>query len=324
MRESFGQFSLREVAHHPGPESGLTMHEKRANARACFQTDPRLDDTEECLTSTNSGLPLRETVLASCLGTAHIPGMTPPGGEEADTPLPPAVFATTHWSVVLNAANPGSTEAGEALERLCRAYWYPLYAFVRRKGHDAVEAQDLTQAFFARLLEKNYLAQADRARGRFRTFLLSALNHFLADEWDKANRQKRGGGKVVVSFDQAAAEERYQMEPVDELDPAKIYERRWVTTLFDNVFNRLEQEFTAQDKSDHFAHLRDLLTGEKPDNTYAEIGERLGMSESAVKKAVQRMRERYRQLFREEIAQTVGSAAEIEDELRHVSAVIRR
>ena len=132
---------------------------------------------------------------------------------------------------------------------MCRTYWYPLYAFVRRKGHGPHDAQDLTQAFFTRLLEKNYVAQADRERGRFRTFLLAALTHFLADEWDKARRQKRGGGREVISFDAASAEERYRLEPIDQLDAAKLYERRWVTTLFDQVLARLEQEFHDSGKA---------------------------------------------------------------------------
>src|SRR5262245_40281606 len=145
------------------------------------------------------------------------------------------LFTTTHWSVVLRAAETDSPSAAQALEQLCRVYWYPLYAFVRRKGHSPHDAQDLTQAFFARLLEKNYVAQAERERGRFRTYLLAALTHFLADEWDKSRRRKRGGGREILSFDAASAEERYRLEPIDQLDPAKLYERRWVTTIFDQV-----------------------------------------------------------------------------------------
>lgn len=240
--------------------------------------------------------------------------MNPPGGGE--------VFATTHWSVVLTARGTDSPQAHEALEKLCRAYWYPLYAFVRRRGYDTTEAQDLTQSFFARFLEKGYLGQFQRERGRFRTFLLAALSHFLADEWDKAQRQKRGGGKLFVSFDQASAEERYQIEPMDQLDAARIYERRWVTTLFETVLGRLEQEFVEAGKTDLFARLQVLLLGEKASVTYAEIGAQLGLTEDAIKKAVQRMRQRYRELFREEIAHTVAGPAEIEDELRHIFAVI--
>src|SRR5688500_18336950 len=148
------------------------------------------------------------------------------------------------------------------MAQLCRTYWYPLYAFVRRKGYNPHDAQDLTQAFFARLLAKNYVAQADRVRGRFRTYLLAALTHFLADEWDKSKRLKRGGGQEIMSFDAASAEQRYRLEPVDQLDAAKLYERRWVTTLFDQVLARLEQAFRDTGKGALFSGLKSSLTGE--------------------------------------------------------------
>ena len=233
------------------------------------------------------------------------------------------VFATTHWSVVLAAGlDSPSPEANGALAELCRTYWYPLYAFVRRKGHSPHDAQDLTQAFFARLLEKNYVAQADRERGRFRTFLLAALTHFLADEWDKARRLKRGGGREIISFDAATAEERYGLEPIDQLDAAKLYERRWVTTLFDKVLARLEAEFHDLGKGRSFDPLKGSLLAEETGLSYAELGTQLGMSEDAVKQAVHRMRRRYRELFREEIAQTVAGPGEVEDELKHLFAVL--
>jgi RNA polymerase sigma-70 factor (ECF subfamily) len=231
-------------------------------------------------------------------------------------------FATTHWSVVLNAGQAASPQAITALEQLCRTYWYPLYAFVRRKGHSPHDAQDLTQAFFARLLEKNYLAQADRERGRFRTFLLAALTHFLADEWDKAQRLKRGGGREIVSFDAVSAEERYQMEPLEHLDAAKLYERRWVTTLFEKVLARLEQEFRDSGKGKLFDQLKGSLLAEQAGPSYGELSAPLGLTEDAVKQAVHRMRRRYRELFREEIAQTVAGPREVEDELRHIFAVL--
>ncbi len=234
----------------------------------------------------------------------------------------PHVFATTHWSVVLAARGSDLPEAAAALEELCRAYWYPLYAYVRRKGHGPHDAQDLTQAFFARLLEKNYVAQADRERGRFRTFLLAALTHFLADEWDKARRLKRGGGREIISFDAASAEERYRLEPVDQLDPAKLYERRWVTTLFDRVLARLEQEFRDSGKGGLFEGLKGSLIAEDAGLSYAELGAQLGLKEDAVKQSVHRMRRRYRELFREEIAQTVSSPGEVEDEMNHLFAVL--
>jgi RNA polymerase sigma-70 factor (ECF subfamily) len=232
------------------------------------------------------------------------------------------IFATTHWSVVLNAADASSPSVAAALEQLCRTYWYPLYAFVRRKGNSPHDAQDLTQAFFARLLEKNYVAQANRERGRFRTFLLAALTHFLADEWDKTRRLKRGGGREVISFDAATAEERYRLEPVDQFDAAKLYERRWVTTLFDKVLARLEQEFRDSGKGELFDGLKSSLLAEECGSSYVEIGAGLSLTESAVKQAVHRMRLRYRELFREEIAQTVAGPGEVEDELEHLFAVL--
>ncbi len=232
------------------------------------------------------------------------------------------VFATTHWSVVLTAGDAGSPQADLALSDLCRTYWYPLYAFVRRKGHSAHDAQDLTQAFFARLLEKNYVAQANRERGRFRTYLLTAFTHFLSDEWDKARRLKRGGGRELISFDAASAEERYLLERVDHLDAAKLYERRWVTTLFDKVLGRLELEFRESGKGELFDGLKGFLLGEDTGSRYAESGLRLGMKEDAVKQAVHRMRRRYRELFREEIAQTVAGPNEVEDELNYLYAVL--
>jgi len=224
--------------------------------------------------------------------------------------------------VVLTARDAGSPQATNALSELCSTYWYPLYAFVRRKGHGPHDAQDLTQAFFARVLEKNYFAQAHRERGRFRTFLLTALTHFLADEWDKARRLKRGGGREVISFDAASAEERYQLEPIDQLDAAKLYERRWVTTLFDKVLARLEQEFRDSGKEGLFEQLKGSLLAEDSGAGYAQLAAGLGMKEDAVKQSVRRMRRRYRELFREEIAQTVAGPGEVEDELKHLFAVL--
>jgi len=242
--------------------------------------------------------------------------------EQAQWTQQPPVFSTTHWSVVLRAGTTDSASAAPALEQLCRNYWYPLYAFVRRKGHSPHDAQDLTQAFFARLLEKNYVAQADRERGRFRTFLLAALTHFLADEWDKARRLKRGGGREVISFDAASAEERYRLEPIDQLDAAKLYERRWVTTLFDQVLARLEKEFRDSGKGGLFDQLKGSLLAEEPALSYAAVGAQLSLTESAVKQAVHRMRRRYGELFREEIAQTVAGPGEVEEELKHLFAVL--
>ena len=233
-----------------------------------------------------------------------------------------ALFATTHWSVVLAAGETVSPAADAALAELCLTYWYPLYAFVRRKGHNPHDAQDLTQAFFARLLEKNYVAQADRERGRFRTYLLAAFTHFLADEWDKARRMKRGGDREIISFDAVSAEERYRLEPIDQLDASKLYERRWVTTLFDKVLARLEQEFRDSGKGELFDCLKSSLLADDSGSSYAQLGGRLGLKEDAIKQAVHRMRRRYRELFREEIAQTVAGPGEVEDELKRLFAVL--
>ncbi len=231
-------------------------------------------------------------------------------------------FTTTHWSVVLAARDTDSPEADAALAELCRTYWYPLYAFVRRKGHSPHDAQDLTQAFFARLLEKNYVAPADRERGRFRTYLLAALTHFLADEWDKARRLKRGSGREMISFDATSGEERYRLEPIDQFDAAKLYDRRWVTTLFDKVLARLEDEFRDSGKGELFDGLKSSLLADDRRLSYAQLGARLGLKEDAVKQAALRMRRRYRELFREEIAQTVAGPDEVEDELKHLFAVL--
>jgi RNA polymerase sigma factor (sigma-70 family) len=231
-------------------------------------------------------------------------------------------FTTTHWSVVIAAGERATASSDAALSELCRTYWYPLYAFIRRQGYSPHDGQDLTQAFFARLLEKNYVAKADPERGRFRTYLLAALTHFLADEWDKTRRLKRGGGREIISFDGASAEERYRLEPVDQLDAAKLYERRWVTTLFEKVLARLEEEFRDSGKGELFDRLKSSLLSEKTGLSYTELGAPLGMKEDAVKQAVHRMRRRYRELFREEIAQTVAGPGEVEDELKHLFAVL--
>lgn len=241
--------------------------------------------------------------------------------------LPPstrgaAQFTTTHWSVVLAAGHASSPDAHAALEQLCRAYWYPLYAYVRRRGYGPEDAEDLTQSFFARLLAKDNLAKADRERGRFRTFLITSLNNFLADEWDKSRCQKRGGGLTIVSFHAVAAEERYQLEPQDPYDAMTIFERRWVATLMNAVLARLEREYRNAGKQKLFAVLKDFIAGDHGRISYAEAGRKFHLSENAIKQTVHRLRRRYRQLFRDEIAQTVANPAEIEDEVRHILAVV--
>jgi len=238
-------------------------------------------------------------------------------------PGPAARFAETHWSLVLTAARGGdSTRAGDALAALCQTYWYPLYAFVRRQGHAPHDAQDLTQEFFARLLAKNWLADVNRERGKFRSFLLAAMKHFLANEWDKANAQKRGGGAPLLSLDTESAEGRYSLEPADTTTADKLFERRWALTLLDRVLARLKEEHSTPTKRAHFDVLKGCLTGGRGDTPYAELAAKLGMSEGAVKVAAHRLRQRYRELLRAEIASTVGTAAEVDEELRYLFAAL--
>jgi RNA polymerase sigma-70 factor (ECF subfamily) len=232
------------------------------------------------------------------------------------------VFATTHWSVVLTAGQSDSPQAAEALERLCRTYWYPLYAYVRRRGHSPEDAQDLTQEFFARLLKRNYPAQADRAKGRFRSFLLLTLNHFLSDERARGATQKRGGGQVLISLDAQASEDRYRLEPVDELDPEKLFERHWAQTILDQALIRLRAEFVSAGQSARYEVLKTFEPGEQNTLSYAEAAARLGVTESAIKSLIHRLRQRHRELVRDEIAQTVSTAAEVDEDLRHLIAVI--
>lgn len=231
-------------------------------------------------------------------------------------------FVTTHWSVVLAAGRGDSTRARAALERLCRNYWYPLYAFARRLGNGPHDAEDLVQGFFAVCLEKNYLGAADQAKGRFRSFLLLALKRFLANEWDKQRALKRGGAQVTVSLDSLTAEQRYALEPADQLSADKLYDRRWALTLLDQVVTRLRDEQLAGGKLDQFEQLKECITAAGRGTPYAEMAARLGTSEGAVKVAVHRLRQRYRELLAEEIANTVASPEEIEEERRHLLAAL--
>jgi len=231
-------------------------------------------------------------------------------------------FATTRWSLVLSAGNRGSLQSATALATLCETYWYPLYVFVRRRGRDADDAQDLVQAFFARLLEKNDLAAAGRERGKFRSFLLTSLKHFLANEWDRQRAQKRGGGQPLLSIDFGTADDRYRAEPSHDLTAEKVFERRWAMVLLANVLARLQQEFVQAGKSDTFDHLKIFLTGEQPALTYGQLGAELAMNEGAVKVAVHRLRRRYRDLLRDEIGQTLADPEEIDQEIRDLFAAI--
>jgi len=234
---------------------------------------------------------------------------------------PPGEFPATHWSVVLAAGQGEVHGAQQALEALCRAYWSPLYAYVRRQGREAEEAQDLTQEFFARLLSKRYLQRADPVCGRFRTFLLTSLKNFLISEWRKEARQKRGGGHVMLSLDVEMAEQGYGAEAANGLTPEGIYERRWAATLIERVLARLRSEYAVAGKGRLFDRLRDSLWGEQNRAPYAEIAAQLGQSESALKVNAHRLRLRCREILRDEIGQTVAGPDEIDEELRHLLTV---
>jgi len=233
-----------------------------------------------------------------------------------------ALFTTTHWSVVLTAGQSNSCQAAEALEKLCRIYWYPLYAYVRRRGYNPEDAQDLTQEFFARFLAKNYLAGVDRQRGRFRSYLLGALNHFLSDAWDHAHRLKRAAVQNVLPIDGQSGETRYATEPVDELSPDRLFDRRWALTLLDQVLSQLRQEHQAAGKARLFEKLSGFLTGETGSDAYPQIAAELGMTEGAVRVAVHRLRKRYGDLFMREVAQTVSSPQEIREEMQYLLAAV--
>ena len=220
------------------------------------------------------------------------------------------------------AGQDGSAKAQEALGALCRAYWFPLYAYLRRQGKPPHDAQDLTQAFLLHLMEKHALSRVQPERGKFRSFLLASLQYFLADQRDKQQAQKRGGGVTFISLDEQDAEDRYRAEPAEQLDPARLFERRWAMTLLDLTLARLEAEFADSGKKERFEQLRVFLLGEPEALSYAEVGKRLGLKEGAVKVAVLRLRQRFRELLRAEIASTVAKDEEIEDELRHLFATV--
>ena len=234
------------------------------------------------------------------------------------------VFATTRWSIILNAGNSSSPDADLALAELCRVYWYPLYAYARRLGHDTHAAQDLTQDFFCKLLEKNYVGQADRRRGKFRWFLLTAFKCFLANEWDRIRAQKRGGGQEAIALDALSAEQRYSMEPVDKFSADQLYERRWALDLLDAVRAQLRDEYFETGKTERFELLGDFLPGEKMGVTYAELGPKLGLTENAVKQEVHRMKRRFGELLRAEIGQTVAHPDEVDEEIRYLIDVVCR
>lgn len=230
-------------------------------------------------------------------------------------------FATTRWTAVVNAGRQGTRESAAALDFLCAAYWYPLYAYARRRGHGPEDAEDLTQGFFARLLEKGYVRSAERSRGRFRTFLLTAFLRYMAKERDRERTLKRGGGRTPLPFAFDDAESCYAREPSHDRTPEKIYERRWALTVLDRALARLRDRLAAEGKEGHFDRLKVFLGG-SGEGSYAEVGADLGMSAGAVKTAVHRLRRSFRDALRDEIAQTVEDPKDVEEELTHLQEAL--
>ena len=244
--------------------------------------------------------------------------MTTQAHSESTPHVAQGTFAPTRWTLICAAVEPdASPQAEQALDELCRIYWYPLYVFVRRAGHDAQEAQDLTQGFFARFLAGNYLHDVDRDKGKFRSFLLACLKHFLANEWDRGHAQKRGEGQQIVPLN---AETRYEKEAAHALTPDRLFDRQWALTLLDQVLSRLREESVAENKSTQLDELRIFLTAGKGAISYADAAARIGTTEGAAKVAVHRLRKRYRELLRDEIAQTVSDSAQVEEEIRALFA----
>lgn len=239
-----------------------------------------------------------------------------------DSPLPsPDHFVTTHWSIVLAASRGQETRAQEALANLCQTYWYPLYAYTRRRGYSPHDAEDLTQGFFARLLKLNSLANVRREKGKFRSFLLASMNHFMADEWDRASAEKRAV-QQTISFDAGTAEERYQREPADRVTPERLFERQWAMTLLQTVEQRLRQEYVLSGCGALFDQLGFTISGDKNSLPYADLAARLGMTPEAVRVTVHRLRQRYRHVLREEIAHTLADESEIAAELGHLRRIL--
>ena len=226
------------------------------------------------------------------------------------------IFATTHWTVVLAAGQQHTPQSDQALEQLCQTYWFPLYAYVRRRGQAKADAEDLTQAFFTRLLEKNFLAGLASEKGRFRAFLLAALKHFLANEWDKARAQKRGGGQAHLSLDWQTADSKFQVTATNEPSPDKAFDREWALALLARVIERLQAECETEGRAKLFAQLKSFLMAGQGESAQAEVAKALGMEEGAVRVAVHRLRKRYRALLRDEISQTLADPAMVDEEMR--------
>ena len=241
-------------------------------------------------------------------------------GHTMDTLPGPSQFPATRWSLVVAAGDPHRKEARSALVSLCESYWYPLYAYLRRRGYSSDQAQDLTQEFFVRMIEGRYLDRAEPEKGRFRAFLLSSLKFFVADEDDRRRARKRGGG-MVVPLEFSSGERRYQLEPAHDETPERIYERRWALSVLDRVVEKLRNEFVQHGRPDHFERLKVFLLGQS-DAPYGALAQELNTSEGALKVAIHRLRKRYRELFRQEIADTVADPAAVESELRHLAAAL--
>ena len=233
-------------------------------------------------------------------------------------------FPQTRWSVVLAARDLQNRDrAMAALEEICGAYWFPLYVYIRRRGCSPEDAEDLTQGYMAALIERDFLAEADRAKGRLRSFLLTTLKHYLSDQWIKASAQKRGGGKRAISFDAARAEQRYALEPADAASPDRLFEKRWALTLLDNVLEALRREYAATGKGDVFEALQKFLAWNSSGQAYREVASKLGMKENAVRVAIFRLRRRYGELLEAQIADTVRSPEEIPAELDYLFSLLR-
>ena len=232
------------------------------------------------------------------------------------TPTPGDIFATTHWTVVLAAGRRHTPQSDGALEELCRTYWFPLYAYVRRRGHTREDAEDLTQAFFARFLAKNYLEGLSAERGRFRAFLLASLKHFLINEWKKSQRLKRGSGEINLSLDWQTADTKFQVAATAEPSPDKAFDREWALALLAKVIERLQKECETDGKAKLFGQLKTFLIGGKGESAQSEAAKTLGMAEGALRVAIHRLRKRYRQLLRDEISQTLTDPAQVDEEMR--------
>jgi DNA-directed RNA polymerase specialized sigma24 family protein len=254
-------------------------------------------------------------ILAYLPATPEPPSYTVKGSKE---------FATTHWTQVLAAGGGNSPESEAALNELCATYWYPVYAYVRRQGKSPVDAQDLTQEFFVRLLRPGQLERLSRARGKFRSFLLVSLKHFLVNDWRRANAQRRGGAVTKISFDEIEAEVRYRIEPSDGMDGELLYEKRWALAVLESVFLALRGKYVAGGRTPQFDRMKAFLYEEAGVSSQAEAARALHMSEGAFRIALHRLRVQYRDLLREEVARTVANPGDVEDELRHLIAVLRR